>query len=214
MRPVVDVLSDYLEGGGVQVADSRSHLQDVEHDLVDLQHRKDVRTSQFVGLALRLLQLESVEHALCHIVLADGLLFSSAVVVNDNELVPEEIELPSDDGGEVIIEAVDGAGTHDGDVGESLADDGLSLILGLVVDGSGVRSGTRSGEVDESMDSVLGAGVGNPFGNFNVDELKVLAFFEFMSGAEQVDDDIGVTDHALNLALVLVVHGVVNPRAV
>jgi hypothetical protein len=35
-----------------------------------------------------------------------------------------------------------------------------------------------------------------------------------MSGAQQVDDDIRVADHAFDLTLILVVHGVVNPRAV
>jgi hypothetical protein len=138
MGPVVDVLADELHGLGVEVRDFGTNAHDVKHDFVYLQRGKDVRTTQFVGLSLSLLEFQGVEHCLSHIVLLNGLLLCGGIVVNDDELVPEEVELSSDNGSEVIVEAEHWARAHDGDVGESLLDDGFSFELGLEVEGRGV----------------------------------------------------------------------------
>ena len=50
--PVVDVLADYLQGFGVNIADGWTDLHDVEDDLVDLKHWEDVRPTELVGLSL------------------------------------------------------------------------------------------------------------------------------------------------------------------
>ena len=64
------------------------------------------------------------------------------------------------------------------------------------------------------MHSVLGAGLGYAFGDLNVDELEVLPPFDFVPGAKQIDNHVGILQHAFDLSLVLVVHAVVQPRAV
>ena len=75
-----------------------------------------------------------------------------------------------------------------------------------------LSSGSR--KMDKSMNSMLGAGLGNPFRDFYVDELEIFPFFKFVSGAKEVDYDVGVLNHSFDLILILVVHGVVKPGAV
>lgn len=133
MGPVVDVLADDLHGFGIHVGDFGSHSHDVKHDLVAIQKGKHVGSSQFIRPSLALLQLQCVQHCLRYVVLLYWLLFGGAVIIDDDELVPEEVELPADQGGKVIIEAEDGTWTHDGGVGEGLPYDLLTLELGLEV---------------------------------------------------------------------------------
>jgi len=64
------------------------------------------------------------------------------------------------------------------------------------------------------MHTMLDAGLGDPLCSFDVDKLEVFLLFDFVSGAEEVDDDVRVLDHSFDLLLVLVVHGVVDPCSV
>lgn len=214
MGPVVDVLADDLHGLRVQVGDFGPHPHDVEHDFVAVEQGKHVGSSQLIGPSLGLLQLKGVEDSLGHVVLLDWLFLGGAVVVHDDELVPEEVELSTDQRGEVIGEAEDGAGTHDGGVGEGLPHYLLTLELGLEVQRGRVGIGSSSGEVDEPMDSVLSAGLGDSLCYLNIDELKVLPLLELMPGTEQVDHHVGILHHALDLRLVLVIHAPIDPGAV
>lgn len=49
---------------------------------------------------------------------------------------------------------------------------------------------------------MLGAGLGDPLSDIDVDEVKIISFLEVLAGAQQVDDYIGVFDHVLDEALV------------
>lgn len=138
MGPVVDVLADDLHRFRVHVGDFGSHFHDVEHDLVAIKQGEHVWSSQFIGLSLGLLQLKGVEDSLGHVVFLDWLFLGSAVVIYNDELVPEEVELSAYQRGEVIIEAEDGAGTHDGHIGEGLPHYLLTVELGLEVQGGRV----------------------------------------------------------------------------
>lgn len=148
------------------------------------------------------------------IVVTDRLLKGFAVVIDGHEFVPEEVELSSDDGGKVIVESEDRARPKDGGVGEYLFNSLLSFVLGPEVNGGGVWVSAGSGEVNESVNSLLDAGMGDSLWKFDIDELKVLLLFDFVSGAEEIDDHIGVLHHSLNLILISVVHAVVHPATV
>lgn len=188
MWPVVDILSDHLEGLRIEVADSGTYTHYVENDLVDFQHGKDMRTTQFVGLPLGLLELERIQHCLGHVVFFDRLLLGGGVIIDDDELVPEEVQLSTHDGGEVIVEAENGARPHDGSVGEGLAYNLFTLRLGLEVQRGRVVICAGSREVDEAMHSMFRAGLGDAFSHLDIDELKILFLLEFVARAEQVDD--------------------------
>lgn len=64
------------------------------------------------------------------------------------------------------------------------------------------------------MHTMLEAGLGDSFGEFDVDEIEILLFFDFVPGAQKVDDHIGVLHHAFDLFLILVVHAVIDPAAI
>ena len=64
------------------------------------------------------------------------------------------------------------------------------------------------------MDALFGTGLCNTFGYLNVDELKVLYLFDFVSGTKQIDDDVRILDHLFNLMLVFIVHAIVEPGPV
>jgi hypothetical protein len=64
------------------------------------------------------------------------------------------------------------------------------------------------------MDTVLDTCLSDSFWEFDVDEIEILLFFDFVPGAEEVDDHVGVLHHALNLFLILVVHAIVDPAAI
>ena len=68
--------------------------------------------------------------------------------------------------------------------------------------------------MDESVNSVLGAGLGDAFCHLDIDELEILPLLQLVSGAEQVDDHVGILDHSLDLCLIAVVHAPVDPGAV
>ena len=141
--PVVDILADDLERFGVEVGQRRPDLHDVEDDFVDLEHAEHVRPPQLVGLAPAALQLQRVQHALRHVVLSDRLLPGAAVVVDRDELVPEEVQLAPHDRREVVVQPEHGARSHDGRIRERLPHHLLALVFGLEIEGGGVcfRSG-------------------------------------------------------------------------
>lgn len=68
--------------------------------------------------------------------------------------------------------------------------------------------------MDQPMDSMFCTSLGDSFCSLDVDELEILQFFDFVSGAQQIDHNIGVLHHSLDLLLVLEVHGVVHPGPV
>lgn len=96
MGPVVDVLADELHGLGVEVGDFGTDAHDVKHYFVDFQHGEDMRAAQFVCFSLSFFELQGVEHCLSYIVLLNRLLLCGGIIVNDDELVPEEVELSPD----------------------------------------------------------------------------------------------------------------------
>lgn len=137
-----------------------------------------------------------------------------AVIVCQHELIPKEGKLPSNNGGKVVVKSVDWTRPEDSNVGKNLLNNLFSLGLGLKIKRWRVMLSSSSREMDKPMNSMLGTGFCNPFRDLYVDELEILPFFKFVSGAKEVDYDVGVLDHSFNLILVLVVHGIVKPGAV
>jgi hypothetical protein len=60
---------------------------------------------------------------------------------------------------------------------------------------------------------MFSAGLGNTFWHFDIDKLEVFSAFYFMSWAKQVNYNIRIADHTLDLVLIFVVHAVVDPGA-
>ena len=90
-------------------------------------------TTQLIGLSLGLLQLQSIQDALCYIVVSDRLLFGHTVIVDGNELVPGEVDLATDYGCEMVVKTKDWAGTHDRYVRECLFDHFFTFLLGAEI---------------------------------------------------------------------------------
>ena len=61
------------------------------------------------------------------------------------------------------------------------------------------------------MHTMLGASLGDPLRDFNVDELEIFNFLDLVSGPQQIDGDVGDDNHFLELLLILIIHGVVKP---
>lgn len=82
-----------------------------------------MRTTQLVGLALALLQFQSVQNCKSNVLVSDRLLLGQTIVVNRNKLVPEKVELTSHVRGEVVVQAIDRARTEDCGIREGFTDD-------------------------------------------------------------------------------------------
>ena len=141
-------------------------------------------STQLVSATFALLQLQSVQHAFSYIVLADRLFASRTVIVDRNEFVPSEVDLTTNQGGEVVIQAENWTRSHDGCTWEGSSYCFLSFCLGFVVKTRRILVGSSCTEMDEAMDAVLGTCLGYPLWHLDVDPLEIFYFFYFVSGTQ------------------------------
>jgi len=173
-----------------------------------------MRTTQFISFTFTFFEFQSIQNALCNIIVSDGLFFSGAIIIDWHKFVPKEVDLPSNNWGKVIIQTKNWAWSENGYIRECFSHDVFSFMFGLEVKRWRIGFCSCCRKMNQSMDSVFCTSFSNTFWHLNIDELKIFSSFYFMSGTKKIYSYIWILHHSLDLRLIFVIHAVVEPSPI